>query len=142
MVVCAMATWCPYSRQFRDFVGDARIQRLVGSRRFVFVFDDEWETIAGFLREEDPRMTESELADQVDSLKAASGWARVLEPEFFSECREAYYSKADLAAESFPTVLGRAGFRTHPLEWFVDEYVPDSISGDALLAVWESHSPN
>lgn len=144
--ICAMATWCPYSKQFRDTLNDARLKPYLKGIDVIFLLEEsEWPTIEKQLREQakEEGLTEDDIQTAMTTLKAKAKFASVFDPDFFDpKVAEHYFAmpSTGIKFRGFPSMLSVSNreFGQHPVEWLREEInVPNTL----LTTIWESHTP-
>lgn len=103
-----MATWCPHSKELKQFLNDDRIRDYVAKRKIQFVFrDNEWLDVEGDLQQmaKAGRITKEEIPGILSRLKAKEHGSNVFDPSFFDGLPGPHHcQKLPSQVNSFPKV--------------------------------------
>ena len=146
-LVVGVATWCPISKQFVQFVQDKRIKAMLTGYTLTFIFQDEWDTVASKLKEQDPALENdpARLKTTIARMKDDAGGGPLYDPAFLDVLPGPYYlhkSPKAVGIDSFPTLFDRTKgmFDEHPVMWIAANRLKKSgMDADRFLEVWKSH---
>lgn len=143
-IIAQMATWCPFSRQYLDFLNDPEVKTQLSGYTFVFLFEqDEWPTVERHVREgaAEEHLSEQQIRARLKELKADAGYAPVFSPQFLEELPGKHYfvpAKSTIFGRGFPSIYDPRVHQCvqHPVKVF-----PNIISRSAFHDLWKRHEP-
>lgn len=143
-VIAQIATWCPYSKQYVEFLRDPDAQALWQGKQFVFLLEQsEWPTVKKHLAEQMENATPEEIDRQLEQLQDDAGHAPVFAPATLESLPGKYYflpPDSKIAGTSFPEaydpIAGKCN--KHPVL-----VIKNFVSSEETLArIWKRHSPD
>ncbi len=139
-----VATWCPYSKQLKQFLSDDRIKPYAKKRTLLFVFSkDEWPTVENHMKADaavpESKYTLADVPDMMDALRVKSGNKRVMDPKFFKDLPgEHYFASLPESVTSFPKIASDGEWRETP-QWVISTL---EVPAELVLTVMAQYSPD
>jgi hypothetical protein len=143
-IVAQMATWCPYSKQYMQFLNDPATQAKLAGYTFIFLFEkDEWPTVERHLRDEakESHLTEKEVQARLKELKRDAGYGPVFDPSFLLKLSGKHYflpSDSKVFGGGFPSIYdpGVRHCSLHPGKVF-----PHLMDDTEFRKLWHRYDP-
>lgn len=145
VIVAQIATWCPYSRQYIDFLKDPATAPYVKGKKLVFLLEqDEWPTIRSQFDDalKSGELTQAKVDERIAQLKDDAGNAPVYDPDMLQNLPGNYYflpRDSKVAGRGFPGLYTPTTQKCteHPVRAF-QRMMPVT----ALVETWQRHDPD
>lgn len=140
-IITQIATWCPYSKKYVEFLRDPEAQALLDEKKFLFLLEkSEWPKVREKLVEQSPNATREQIDQQLEELKEEAGYAPVYQPAVLETLPGQYYfipPNSSIKGESFPEaydpIAGKCN--KHPAD--VLQELP--VDQNRLAEIWSRH---